>query len=424
MLIALVILIFLFLFTSVPIFISLSLASFIAIVLFSDTQPMILVQRLFAGIDQFSLMALPFFIFAANLMDGGGLSSRILKLAKALVGHLTGGIAMTTQVASMFFGALSGSAPATVVAIGKIMYPEMLRGGYGRGFSSSLLASAGAVSLVIPPSITLIIFGAVTGVSVSSLFIAGIGAGLFLGLSSLLYIYIYAKKNKLPRDPKATGKELLNSAISAGWALMIPVIILGGIYTGLFSPTEAAGISVVYAIIVGLFIYKELTLRKIIDISIDSAITSAQVLVLVAAAQILGWVLTRARLPQMVVEFITNNITSMIVFLLILNLILLVMGMFMEGVASIIVVAPLIYQSAISLGVDPVHLGIIMITNLALGMYTPPFGMNIFVSQSLSEVKLKEMLPFIGKFLCFNVAALLIITYVPDLSLFLVRFLG
>ncbi|RTQ94332.1 TRAP transporter large permease [Lysinibacillus telephonicus] len=424
MLIALVILIFLFLFTSVPIFISLSLASFIAIVLFSDTQPMILVQRLFAGIDQFSLMALPFFIFAANLMDGGGLSSRILKLAKALVGHLTGGIAMTTQVASMFFGALSGSAPATVVAIGKIMYPEMLRGGYGRGFSSSLLASAGAVSLVIPPSITLIIFGAVTGVSVSSLFIAGIGAGLFLGLSSLLYIYIYAKKNKLPRDPKATGKELLNSAISAGWALMIPVIILGGIYTGLFSPTEAAGISVVYAILVGLFIYKELTLRKIIDISIDSAITSAQVLVLVAAAQILGWVLTRARLPQMVVEFITNNITSMIVFLLILNLILLVMGMFMEGVASIIVVAPLIYQSAISLGVDPVHLGIIMITNLALGMYTPPFGMNIFVSQSLSEVKLKEMLPFIGKFLCFNVAALLIITYVPDLSLFLVRFLG
>ncbi|WP_346235393.1 TRAP transporter large permease [Lysinibacillus telephonicus] len=424
MLIALVILIFLFLFTSVPIFISLSLASFIAIVLFSDTQPMILVQRLFAGIDQFSLMALPFFIFAANLMDGGGLSSRILKLAKALVGHLTGGIAMTTQVASMFFGALSGSAPATVVAIGKIMYPEMLRGGYGRGFSSSLIASAGAVSLVIPPSITLIIFGAVTGVSVSSLFIAGIGAGLFLGLSSLLYIYIYAKKNKLPRDPKATGKELLNSAISAGWALMIPVIILGGIYTGLFSPTEAAGISVVYAILVGLFIYKELTLRKIIDISIDSAITSAQVLVLVAAAQILGWVLTRARLPQMVVEFITNNITSMIVFLLILNLILLVMGMFMEGVASIIVVAPLIYQSAISLGVDPVHLGIIMITNLALGMYTPPFGMNIFVSQSLSEVKLKEMLPFIGKFLCFNVAALLIITYVPDLSLFLVRFLG
>lgn len=424
MLIALVILIFLFLFTSVPIFISLSLASFIAIVLFSDTQPMILVQRLFAGIDQFSLMALPFFIFAANLMDGGGLSSRILKLAKALVGHLTGGIAMTTQVASMFFGALSGSAPATVVAIGKIMYPEMLRGGYGRGFSSSLIASAGAVSLVIPPSITLIIFGAVTGVSVSSLFIAGIGAGLFLGLSSLLYIYIYAKKNKLPRDPKATGKELLNSAISAGWALMIPVIILGGIYTGLFSPTEAAGISVVYAILVGLFIYKELTLRKIIDISIDSAITSAQVLVLVAAAQILGWVLTRARLPQMVVEFITNNITSMIVFLLILNLILLIMGMFMEGVASIIVVAPLIYQSAISLGVDPVHLGIIMITNLALGMYTPPFGMNIFVSQSLSEVKLKEMLPFIGKFLCFNVAALLIITYVPDLSLFLVRFLG
>jgi len=417
----LVILLLLFLATSVPIFVSLGLSAFLAVLFLSGTEPMVLIQRLFGGLDQFSLMALPFFILAANIMDAGGLSKRILKFSRDLVGHLAGGVALTTQVASMFFGSLSGSSPATVIAIGKIMFPELVRGGYGKSFSGGLLASAGAVSLVIPPSITLIIFGAVTGVSVGSLFIAGITAGIVLGLSSIIYIYVSAKIHDLPRDKKASLQTLGKSFLSAWWSLLVPVIILGGIYSGIFSPTEAAGVSAVYALIVGWFIYKEINLKKIFDVCINSAITSAQVLVLVASAQVLGWVLTRQQLPQQIATFITDNVDSVILFLLLLNIVLLILGMFMEGVAAIILTAPLIFPAAVELGVDPVHLGIIMIVNLAIGMYTPPFGINIFVAQTITKLDIKEMMPGISKFLMVNIAALLLITYIPDVSLFLLK---
>lgn len=423
MIVALIALIFIFLLSSVPIYISLGLAAFISVIFFSDIQPMLLIQRLFAGLDQFALMALPLFILAANIMDGGGLSQRILRFARALVGHLSGGVAMTTQVSSMFFGALSGSGPATVIAIGKIMYPELLRGGYSKSFSSGLLASAGAVSLIIPPSITLIIYGSVTGVSVGSLFIAGIGAGIVFGLSSIIYIYLYAKKYNIARDKKASKKELWETTRKAGWALLIPVIILGGIYTGMFTPTEAAGVSAIYALFISFFVYREMTFKKFYKICVESGITTAQVLVLVAAAQILGWLLTRGQVPQMIATFIAENISTPFMFLLLFNILLLVLGMFIEGVAAIIVVAPLVYGAAIALGIDPVHLGIIMIANLAIGMYTPPFGLNIFVTQTITKINMKEMFPGLVAFLGFNLLGLLIITYVPDVSLFLLKIL-
>lgn len=419
----LLILILILLFASVPIFVALGLSSFLAVLFMSDIQPMILIQRLFGGIDQFALMALPFFILAANIMDVGGLSKRILRWSRSVVGHITGGVAMTTQVSSMFFGALSGSSPATVIAIGKIMYPEMLRKKYDKSFSSGLLASAGAVSLIIPPSITLIIFGSVTGVSVGSLFIAGIGAGVIYGLSSIIYIYFYAKKNNLPKDKRASFKEVVTSTRSALWALLIPVIILGGIYGGIFTPTEAAGISAVYALFVSVVIYKEMNWKSFYQTLKDSAITTAQVLVLVAAAQVLGWILTRGGLPQQIATFITENIESTIVFLLLINVVLLVLGMFMEGVAAITILAPLIYPTAMSMGVDPVHLGIIVISNLAIGMYTPPFGINIFVTQTITKLNMVEMLPGLMKFFAMNIVALLIITYIPEVSLFLVHLL-
>ncbi len=408
---------------SVPIYVSLGIATFVVTIFLTDIQPMLLVQRLFAGLDQFALMALPLFILAANIMDGGGLSERILKFARALVGHLAGGVAMTTQVASMFFGALSGSGPATVIAIGKIMTPELSRGGYSKSFSSGLLASAGAVSLIIPPSITLIIYGSVTGVSVGSLFIAGIGAGIVFGLSSILYIIYYARKYNIPRDKKATKRELWNSTKRAGWALMIPVIILGGIYSGVFTPTEAAGVSAVYALLISFFVYREMNLKKFYKICVDSSITTAQVLVLVAAAQVLGWLLTKGQVPQLIATFIAENISVPFLFLLLFNILLLVLGMFIEGVAAIIIVAPLVFSAAISLGIDPVHLGIIMIANLAIGMYTPPFGLNIFVTQTITKINMKEMLPGLMAFLLFNLFGLIIITYVPDVSLFLLKIL-
>lgn len=423
MITALIALIIIFLLCSVPIYISLGLASFIAVLFFSDIQAMLLIQRLFAGLDQFALMALPLFILAANIMDGGGLSERILRFARALVGHLSGGVAMTTQVSSMFFGALSGSGPATVIAIGKIMYPELVRGGYSKSFSGGLLASAGAVSLIIPPSITLIIYGSVTGVSVGSLFIAGIGAGIVFGLSSILYIYIYARKHNIPKDKKATKREVWETTRKAGWALLIPIIILGGIYSGMFTPTEAAGVSAVYALIISFFVYREMTIKKFYQICVESAITTAQVLVLVAAAQVLGWLLTRGQVPQMIATLIAENISTPVMFLLFFNLLLLVLGMFIEGVAAIIVVAPLVFSAALALGIDPVHLGIIMISNLAIGMYTPPFGLNIFVTQTITNTNMKQMLPGLMMFLGFNLLGLLIITYIPDVSLFLLKVL-
>ncbi|KHF39464.1 TRAP transporter large permease [Halalkalibacter okhensis] len=422
MITVLIILIIIFLFSSMPIFVSLGLASFLTVLFVTEINPMILIQRLFGGIDQFALMALPFFILAANIMEVGGLSKRILRWARALVGHVSGGIAMTTQVSSMFFGALSGSSPATVVAIGKIMYPEMLRGQYHKWFAAGLLASSGSVSLIIPPSITLIIFGSVTGVSVGQLFLAGIGAGIIYGISSIIYIYYYSKKNNLERDKKASKEELLNSTLKAGWALLIPVIILGGIYGGIFTPTEAAGVSAVYALLISMFVYRELTLKKLYRVCIDSGILTAQVLVLVAAAQVLGWMLTRGQVPQAIAGWMTTTIESSILFLIILNVVLLILGMFMEGVAAIIIVAPLIFPTAIALGIDPVHLGVIMIFNLAIGMYTPPFGINIFVTQGITNLKISEMMPGLLRFFAVNVLALLVITYVPDASLFLLRF--
>ncbi|SER61009.1 TRAP transporter large permease [Salisediminibacterium halotolerans] len=414
------ILIIIFLFTSAPIFVALGLGSFLSVVFMSDTDPMILVQRMFGGLDQFALMALPFFIFAANIMEGGGLSDRILRWARALVGHMAGGVAMTTQVSSMFFGALSGSSPATVIAIGKIMYPELLRREYSPSFSAGLLASAGSISLIIPPSITLIVLGSViTTLSVSDLFTAGIGAGLIIGLVTIAYIYWFSKKHNMPRDTKATKRELFASTRSAFWALLIPVIILGGIYGGIFTPTEAAGIAAVYALAISAFVYREMSWQNFYRVCVDSAITSAQVLVLVAAAQILGWLLTRGGLPQQIATFMTENIESVLLFFLVLNVALLFMGMFMEGIAAIIIVAPLIFPAAMQMGIDPVHLGIVMIVNLAIGMYTPPFGINIFVTQTISDLDMVEMIPGLRKFLFVQVIALLIITYIPASSLFL-----
>lgn len=405
--------------SSAPITVALGGAGFLSILLGSDTEPMVVIQRLVGGIDSFSLMALPFFILAANLMDTGGLSKRLLNWCRALVGHVCGGIAMATQLASMFFGALSGSSPATIIAIGKLMYPEMVERKYPKRFISGLLASSGSVALIIPPSITIIIFCTTTGASVGKCFIAGLTAGVIFGVSSLLYIYFYAKKLDLPRDKKASAQQLWKATKEAFAALMVPVIILGGIYSGLCTPTDAAALSAVYAMIVGLFIYKEMSFKQLWKVLVESAVGCAQVLVLISSATILAWVLTVSQLSTVVTNTLLGGVSSKFVFLLIINLILLVMGMFMDGSAAILILAPLVYPMAMSLGVDPVHLCIIMIANLAIGMYTPPFGMNLFVTNSITKMDMMEMLPGVWPFLGVNLLSLLIITYCPSVIMFL-----
>ncbi|UFJ41789.1 TRAP transporter large permease [Brevibacillus humidisoli] len=412
----LIIALFVLLLVSVPIFAAVSLATAAAMLLFTDTNPLIMVQRLFGGIDRFTLMSMPFFILAANAMDVGGLSSRILRWARALVGHISGGVAMTTHVASMFFGSLSGSSPATVIAIGKIMYPELLRQGYAKHFASGLITSTGSISLIIPPSLTLIIYATVTNTSVGALFMAGLTAGIVFGCIGLFYIWIYAKMNNLPRQEKATRAELWTSTKTASWALMVPLIILGGIYLGVFTATEAAGVSAVYAIVVGMFVYKEIDLKKLYQLCLSSAITSAQVMILVAAASMFGWLLTVGQVPQSLAHFLTENFTTEWTFLLFLNILLLIVGMFMEGTSAIVILAPLLYPTAVQMGIDPVHLGVLIITNMAIGMYTPPFGLNIFVANSITKMKLVESVPGLTRFLVVSLVALLIITYIPQIS--------
>lgn len=406
---------------SVPIFVALNFAVLLTMMFFTNMDPMIMIQKAFGGVDKFALMSMPFFIFAANIMDTGGLSTRILKWTRSLVGSVRGGLGYTTELACMFFGALSGSSPATVIAMGKILYPELVRQKYPKGFALGLITSSGSVALLIPPSITLIIYATATGTSVGELFMAGIGAGIVYGLATMLYVFFYARKHKLPVDEKSTFKEIAENTKEAAWSLAVPIIILGGIYFGIFTPTEAAGISAIYAIIVGMFIYKEIDLKGLYDVCVRSAITCAQVLVLVAAAQAFGWFLTVARVPQTITTGIMQNIHSPIVFLLIVNVILLIVGMFMEGIAAIIILAPLFFPIATQMGINPVHLGIIMVTNLSIGNFTPPFGLNLFVANSVTNVPIAKIVPAVMVFVFVSVVALLAITYIPDISLLLPR---
>ena len=419
MVILLAVLLIALLLFGVPIFVALNLAVLVIMMIFTDMSPMIMIQKAFAGVDKFALMSMPFFIFAANVMVVGGLADRILRFTRSIVGRVSGGLAYTTEASCMVFGALSGSSPATVIAMGKVLYPEMVRQNYPEAFSLGLITSSGSVALLIPPSITMIIYATTTGVSVGELFMAGIGAGLVYGLATIVYIFIYSKRHSLPKDAKASMGEILIETRDAAWSLMIPVIILGGIYLGVMPPTEAAGVSAVYAIFVGMFVYKELSFKKLLEVSRDSAVTCAQVLVLVAAAQAFGWFLTVARVPQTISTALLENINSAWLFLVLINVILIIVGMFMEGIAAIIILGPLFYPIAVDLGIDPVHLGVIMVANLAIGNFTPPFGLNLFVATGITGMKMAKLVPAVMVYVLVNIIALLIITYIPEVSMFI-----
>lgn len=412
---------FLLLILAVPVFVALGFSSLLSFSLFSDMNLMVIVQRMLGGIDKFSLMSVPFFILGANVMKNGGIAQRILKWAQTFVGAQKGGMALTTEVACMFFGAVSGSSPATVVAIGGLMYPALLKNGYGKGFSTGLITSSGSVALLIPPSISAIIYGAVTGASVGALFMAGVGAGLLYGAFYLAYSIWYAYKNNIPQDVKSTVKQKLMATKEAAWALGIPVIIMGGIYAGIFTPTEASGVSAVYAIFVSMAIYKEMDLKGLIKTCIDSAETTAQVMMLLAAASIFGWILTVGQVPQGLGNWLVSANVTRFMFLLLTNVILIVAGMFIDGSSAIVILAPLLYPLAVKLGVNPIHYGVIMVANAAIGMFTPPFGLNLFVAQPITGNKMITIIKGVMPFVVISIIALFVITYWPDLSLFLPR---
>ncbi len=417
------VLLFLFfgiLISGAPVFIAIGLSSVMAIWVGGDIPELLVVTRLFGGLDKFAVMALPFYIFAANLMDVGGLSVRIVEWARSLVKNVVGGMAVATEVACMAFGALSGSAPATVVAIGRLMAPRLVKDGYSESFIAGLITSSGSVAVIIPPSITIMLFAASTGASTGALFIGGIIPGLLYGLFTALYCMWHAKKNGIKKSSSVEDAPdtLWNSTKKASWALGVPVIILGGIYAGIVTPTEAAGLSAVYAYFVGAVVYKKIGIRELIDVSKKSVITVAQVMSLIAVASIFAWILTVMQLPQQMSTFVAGS-SSTIFFLISMNVILLIAGMFMDPNSLIIILGPIFYQIGMVLGLSATHIGIIMTMNLAIGMFTPPFGLNLFVTSSVIDVPMFSIYRSVIPFILVSILVLILITFAPGITTFL-----
>ncbi len=405
---------------SVPIAVSLGLSTIIAIHITEAVALQVVAQRMFTAVDNFALMAVPFFMIAGAVMERGGISRRLIKFANSLVGSLFGGFALVTILASMFFAAISGSSPATVAAIGAIMIPAMVKNGYEEAFATATQASAGYIGVIIPPSIPMITYGVVTGTSIGALFMAGFIPGMLIGLSLAIVAVVTARKRNYRGEMKKTNMADVGAAFKdAIWALLMPIIILGGIYGGIFTPTEAANIAVVYGLLIGFFVYKELNLQDIPKILRGAAISSSLVFMIISTASAFGLILTREQIPTQVAQFLLQITENPILMLMILNVLLLVVGTFMETNAAIIILAPILYPAISALGIDPVHFGIIMVVNLAIGMITPPLGVNLFVAASMRKMQIEKLINANWWYLFASIVALLIITYFPIISLWL-----
>ena len=407
---------------TVPIGIAIGVAT-LATIYFSDLiNVTYFAQRLTTAADSFPLMAVPFFILAGNLMGHGGVSRRLLNVAGILFGRMTGGLALVSVAACMFFGAISGSATATVAAIGCLMIPDMVRMGYNKPFSAALLASAGGLGAIIPPSLSMVIYCVATEQSISELFTAGFIPGVMIGIGFMVYSYFYCKKRGYSGGGEHyTAKERIELIWDAKWALIVPVLILGGIYGGVFTPTEAAAVAVVYGWVIGTFVYKELTFKDLSTYLLEAATVTAVILVIIGTSSGFGSVLTLARIPQEIAEFILSISSSKIVILLILNILLLFVGMFMETLAAIIILAPMFLPLIKSIGVDPIHFGLIMCVNLAVGYITPPVGANLFVACSVSDTSFSDICKSILPFILVMLGILALLTYFPQFTMALPR---
>ena len=405
---------------SVPIGICLGLATMIVMVFVDGTPPMVLLARsVVTGADSFPLIAVPLFILAGDLMQHGGMSRRIVGFANALIGHIRGGLAYVNVLACVFFAAISGSSPATVAAIGSNMIPEMEKVGYTRRFSGALTASSGMIGVMIPPSIPFIIYGVTAEVSIGKLFLAGVVPGILFALMFMLVARILLRNDVTVQESTTTfsGAGVWESFRTSIWALLVPGIILGGIYSGIFTPTEAGAVAVVYATIIGIFVYRDITLRDLPSILAGSAKTSGTILVLVIMATAFGRLITLARIPTELAASITSLSDNPIIILLLINLLLLVIGMFMETISSIIIMTPILLPVATALGVDPIVFGVILTVNLAIGFCTPPLGVNLFVASGISKVSIEQLSKAILPFFVGMLVLLMLITYVPAISL-------
>lgn len=406
-----------------PIAVCLGVSSVAAMLVQGAGRPVVTImsslpQLFAASTSKFVLLAIPFFILAGNIMERAQISRKLIRLAETCVGHTKGGLAIVCVVVACFFAAISGSGPATVAALGLVLIPGMIRSGYSPAFSAALMGCAGAIGVIIPPSITFVVFGSIADTSIGDLFKAGLVPGLIMGTALILAALLVGRKTELKSLPKASGKERWDAFKDAFWGLLMPVIILGGIYGGIFTPTEAAAVAVVYGLVVGLFLYKTIKVKDLYDLIIDSASTTATVMFITAAASLFAYVLTRARLDVAISDgLVSISSGSSFVFFLIVNVILLIAGCFLDSTSALYIFTPLFVPVAQALGIDMIHLGVVMIVNLAIGLFTPPVGVNLYVACGVAKVDLKQISKAVVPLLIAALIVLLIITYIPHISL-------
>jgi len=404
----------------VPIAVSIALASMFGVHFCSPLPLIVTAQRMFVSIDHYPLMAIPFFILAGNLMAQGGISKRLVELAKSIIGGIQGGLACSCVLTCMFFASVSGSSVATTYAIGAILIPAMVRHHYPRPLAASIQASSAELGVLLPPSIPLILYGVSTDTSIGQLFIAGIGPGLLFGTAMILFIYAICKIKGFGKEDGAERDSLLKAIRQAWAAILMPVVVIGGIYGGVFTPTEAAAVAVFYALFVGMVVYRELGWRDLWPIFVTSVKGTTAIMLIIAAAGLFSFLISRSGLPADVGVWINANFDSVWTFLLAVNLLLLFVGMFIETSAAILVLAPILTPVAISFGIDPVHFGLIVVVNLAIGMFTPPLGVNLFAACSVANLSLERMIPWLLPFVAVAIACLMLVTYIPVISLGLV----
>lgn len=406
----------------VPIGMCIGASCLITLYFFSDVPLMMITQNCYTGVDSFPLMAIPFFILAGTFMSSGGIAKRLIDMISAIVGFFTGGLAIVSTATCMFFGAISGSSMACVSAIGTFMIPEMERKKYDKGFSTALVACAGTIGVIIPPSIPLVIYGVATNTSIGDLFIAGIIPGILLGFLLMLVAYIICKKRGYEGSGKFIGiKESVKITWDAKWALFMPILILGGIYGGIFTPTEAAAVAVIYSVVVGKFVYKELTLKSIYASIYKAAVVNAVTMFLIGFATTFATFLSLEQIPGTIAQWFIGVTDNKYILLLLINILLLIIGALIDNIPAVLILAPILLPVVQQYGVDPIHFGVIMSLNLAIGFVTPPYGVNLFVATAVSGVPIstisRNSIPFVGALL----ATLGIVTYIPAISMFLVN---
>lgn len=416
---ALFIMLFVFMFIGMPVAVALGLSSILTILLFGHDSLASLSLKMFETSEHFTLMAIPFFVLAGAFMTTGGVARRMIRFAVAAVGHLHGGLAIASVLACCLFAAVSGSSPATVVAVGSIVIAGMVRSGYTQSFAAGVICNAGTLGILIPPSIVLVVYGAATETSVGKLFMAGVVPGLLLGFLLMLAIYILARVKNMPRQPRASLKEVMVAGRDSFWGLMLIVIILGGIYGGIFTPTEAAAVSAVYAFFVAVFIYRDIGMRQVPKVLIDASKVTIMLMFIIVNALLFAHVLTTERIPQAIAEQILAWDMAAWQFLIVVNILLLIGGMFMEPTGIILILAPILFPIAMQLGIDPVHLGIIIVVNLEIGMVTPPIGLNLFVTAGITKMSIGQVVRAASPWLLLLLSFLVLVTYVPAISLWL-----